>query len=243
MTHVQALDRLRGGVGSWLAAVAGGALCGVAVVAAMYLGVFSLGLALTQKTAGVLNHHIGPVWIPMFVVAMRVAWLAGRAYRTRSGRGALGAPVRPELFRLAPLFAALGLAGTVWGLGVAFDALDRGDFLSRLPALLAGLGAAMTSTLVGLGLQIATLLVASFNPAWSRVRVSTRRDELALELDGVALGSGGEGVLRLLDAVSARSPEALQVVFAGVPRDQRGDLLRRLWERTDSAIPIREVPR
>ena len=138
-----------GSLSAWLSALVAGVALGLVTAAVLRLGWVDGAGAL----AGALSARIGPVWIPMAGVLARVCFLAVRAGRSRLGAGSAARPVRPELYQLAPLFAALGLAGTVWGLGAAFDALDDGDFLARLPALLAGLGAAMTSTLVGLGLQ------------------------------------------------------------------------------------------
>jgi len=184
-----------------------------------------------------VNARVGPVWAPMLGVALRVSWLAGRAFATRFGGVGLATPVRPELLQLAPLFAALGLAGTVWGLTRAFDALDQGEFLARLPVLLGGLGAAMTSTLVGLALQIATLLLAAFNPTWSTARVDVRGAGLHFTLDGRPLGEGMGELARTLDV---RRPEALHLVFAdGIADDARARVAREVWARVDGALPIR----
>ena len=231
----------RSGVTAWLVAVGSGALLGLVLAAGIHLGLWSAPSAEVGALVSRLTARVGPVWLPMAAVGLRVVWLGARAWRTRAGHGALGQPVRPELHQLAPLFAALGLAGTVFGLGSAFDALDGGDFLARLPALLAGLGAAMTSTLVGLGLQISTLLLAAFNPAWSRVRVRALPSGTCYELDSVPLGQGDPGLTRLLAALQARRPEALRVESSlrGVEDD---DLIALLWERSDCAIPIRRLP-
>lgn len=227
---------------AWLRSIALGAAVGALVVAGHRLGLWAPLGAGAGRIGLELNRLIGPVWIPMLVVALRVSWLAARALRTRFGRGALGAPVRPELGQLAPLFAALGLCGTVWGLSAAFDALGSGGFLERLPTLLGGLGAAMTSTLVGLGLQIGTLLLAAFNPAWSHARVHQEAEQLAFALDGRKLGEGLHGLEALIDALRARQPEALQLAFGQrVPAEQRARIRAVLWQRTDSAIPIREA--
>lgn len=231
----------RGPVAGWLGSLASGAALGGAVAAALHLEIGPELAGAALRGVQVLNRTVSPVWVPMALVGMRVGWLAVQAQRTRRGHGALGTPVRPELLQLAPLFAALGLAGTVWGLGTAFDALDRGDFLSRLPALLGGLGAAMTSTLVGLGLQIGTLLLAAFNPSWSRAHVRPKGEGLAFYLDRVSVGDGLVGLGRLLGALAARQPEALHVVFdARIPRPDRERLIALLWERSDSAIQLRE---
>ena len=101
----------------------------------------------------------------------------------------------------------------------------------------------MTSTLVGLGLQIATLLVASFNPAWSLARIEPRGGEIGFELDRVTLGTGMQGLARLLEALRARRPEALQVDARRLPAAARHGLLAVLWERTDSGIQLRERSR
>lgn len=229
----------RSALASWLGAIASGAALGALIAAAHHLGWLApLGNTI-RSGATQLTAWIGPVWVPMALVAIRVASLGARAWRTRFSRTATGRPVRPELYQLAPLFPALGLAGTVWGLGVAFDALDRGEFLARLPALLAGLGAAMTSTLVGLGLQVATLLLASLNPAWSLARVEARAGGLHFELDRLALGSGLEGLGRVLAALDARRPEALRVAFEGVGATDRRSLLAVLAERSDASLPLR----
>ncbi len=189
-----------------------------------------------------LSGRLGPVWIPMLLVASRVAWLAGRALRTRHGHGPPASPVRPELGQLAPLFAALGLCGTVWGLSFAFDALGAGDFLSRLPVLLAGLGAAITSTLLGLGLQIATLVIATHNPAWTRARVHRIAESVRFELEGHALGDGAAGLEAMVLALRARQPEALRLeLVRGVPDEWQARIRDVLWRRLDSALPIRAV--
>jgi hypothetical protein len=191
--------------------------------------------------AGVLNAQVGPVWVPMAGVALRVGWIAQRALRTRWERGPLGTPVRPELSQLAPLFAALGLCGTVWGLMHAFQALEQGEFLARLPLLLGGLGAAMASTLVGLGLQIGTLLLGVINPSWSWVRVA-RGPEPSFALDGRAIGRGDAGLDLLVEALVARQPEALGVAFEPeVPPRVRETVRDALWQRLDGSIPMREI--
>ncbi len=237
----------------WLAAMLRsatlGAVLGGLVVLALRVGPEppALGSAagLARGALGLvdaLSGRLGPVWIPMLLVASRVAWLAGRALRTRHGHGPPASPVRPELGQLAPLFAALGLCGTVWGLSFAFDALGAGDFLSRLPVLLAGLGAAMTSTLLGLGLQIATLLIATTNPAWSRARVHRIAQGVSFELEGHALGDGAAGLEALVLALQARQPEALRLELVhGVPDEWHARIRDALWRRLDSALPIRPV--
>ena len=230
------------GVGAWLGSLAAGAALGLCIVAALRLGILPEPPGGGLWPVSQLNASVGPVWVPMFAVAARVTWLGIRALRTRQGRGVLGARVRPELSQLAPLFAALGLAGTVWGLGRAFDALDSGDFLSRLPALLSGLGAAMTSTLVGLGLQIATLLLAAFNPGYSLVRIAPAGGELHVELDRIPLGRGLPGLGRALDALCVQKPEGLAVqLHPRIPEDDRRALLAALWQRTEGGVPLREV--
>ncbi len=221
-------------------AVAAGALLGGLVAAGSAAGLWPRVGAGLQAAAQVMNARIGPVWIAMLGIALRVAWLAARAAVTRFGRGEHYTPVRPELMQLAPLFAALGLCGTVWGLTRAFDALQYGDFLTQLPVLLGGLGAAMTSTLAGLGLQIATLLVAAFNPVWSRARISQDAGRTHFSLDGRALGQDVPGFAAFAEAIDARQPEALRVEFArGLPEQVRQRVLSELWRRIDGAIPVR----
>ena len=229
-------------IAPWLGSVVLGAGAGGLVSAGHWLGLWAPLAAGASETARTLTQVVGPVWVPMLLVALRVGWLALRALRTRLGRGDAAVPARPELGHLAPLFAALGLCGTVWGLSAAFDALEDGGFLERLPALLGGLGAAMTSTLVGLGLQIGTLLLAAFNPSWSHARVSRRGDELEFTLDGRFLGEGAEGQNALIEVLGARQPEALKLAFAShVSPAERARVREILWARTDSAIPMREV--
>ncbi len=232
----------RGTLTPWLRSMALGAAVGGAVVAGHELGLWVPLGAAAREIALAMNRLVGPVWIPMFGVALRVGWLALRALRTRFGWGAGAAPVRPELGQLAPLFAALGLCGTVWGLSAAFGALEGGGFLERLPALLGGLGAAMTSTLVGLGLQIGTLLLAAFNPTWFHAQIGWTAGRLVVALDGRPLGESQEGLEALIAALGARQPEALRVCFdARVPPEQCARVHELLWQRTDSAIPLREV--
>jgi hypothetical protein len=228
----------------WIEPVLVGALLGLAVVAAGRLGLGSGAVEFVRGTGRSLNRVVGPVWVPMLLALLRVLWLAARALRTRSGRGRLGQPVRPELGHIAPVFAALGLCGTVWGLSRAFEALNGGDFLSQLPLLLGGLGAAMTSTLVGLGLQIGTLLVALFLPAWSWLEVASAEGEEILTLDRRRLGAGGAGLRAGLEALRARAPEAVCVAFdRRVPRRRREEIRMRLWLEIDGATPLREVAR
>ena len=232
----------------WLAPIAAGAVLGLLAIAASRLGVWhelvtSGGSLVGDPGALVsaLNARVGPVWLPMGLVAARVAQVATRAWRTRAGRGDTGRSVRPELAQLAPLFAVLGLFGTVWGLITAFEALESGEFLSRLPALLAGLGAAMTSTLVGLGLQVTTLLLVVVAPAWSWLRVGSSREGTSFSLDGEPVGSGEE-LDALVAALVARRPEALCVAFAReVPDAERIRIRRSLWAALDAEIPRREV--
>lgn len=232
---------------TWLApmlrSVALGAVLGGAAVAARRLGPASAELAAAPAALlGKVNASVGPVWLPMLLVGARVSWLAARAIRTRRGRALASAPVRPELGQLAPLFAALGLCGTVWGLSAAFGALREGEFLTRLPVLLGGLGTAMTSTLLGLGLQIATLLLAAFNPTWSLARVVGCGESASFALDARDLGSGATGLESLVCAIESRQPEALRVEVArDVPREWRARVHNALWQRLDSAIPTREV--
>ncbi len=232
-----------------LRSIALGTVLGAAAVGVIRFGpelpLLRQAARLLSSGAGVvatLNARVGPVWIPLLLVALRVGWLAGRALRTRHGLGQPGAPVRPELGQLAPLFAALGLCGTVWGLSGAFDALRGGEFLSRLPVLLGGLGAAMMSTLLGLGLQVATLLIATFNPLWSLARVKGQGEGVSFALDARDLGADHDGLDALVLAIQARQPEALRVELGrGVPQEWRGRIHDALWQRLDSAIPIREI--
>jgi hypothetical protein len=233
-----AAPRLRS-LAPWLGSIALGAAAGGAVGVAHRLGWLPGLWGGAGELASMLNRLVGPVWVPMLLIALRVTWLTTRALGTRFGYGALGEPVRPELGQLAPLFAALGLCGTVWGLTLAFDALSGDEFLTQLPDLLAGLGAAMTSTLVGLGLQITTLFLAAFNPAFSCVSVELERDAARFTLDGQVLGSDP---LVLTEALRARQPEALLLRFDRRLREvERRAIRQSLWQRTDSAIPIREV--
>ena len=238
-------------ISRWLQPVALGALSGGAISIAASLGGVSLSQFATplQQSVEYLDRSIGPVWIAMLAVSLRVAWLGARAFGTRFGRGANGLPVRPELGQLAPLFAALGLCGTVWGLSRAFGALEADDFLTQLPGLLGGLGAAMTSTLVGLTLQIATLLLAAFNPTWSSVRVSRTParaadspgpDAVHFALDGSEFGCGVAGFAALAEALRARQPEALQLWFArGIDGELRERVRLELWRRIDGDTPLR----
>ena len=226
----------------WISPILLGTSIGIGVVAGTRLGAWQELAQAAWGATSALNRLVGPVWIPMLGVGMRVAWLSGRALRSRSGRGQLGLPVRPELGHLAPLFAALGLCGTVWGLMIAFEALQDGEFLTQLPMLLSGLGAAMTSTLVGLGLQITTLLLATINPAWSWVRIGWRDGKARYTLDARALQDGDEGLERLVKAIQSRQPEALGLAFdRGVPAQHRSQVRDRIWQLLDSAIPLREV--
>lgn len=223
-------------------AVAAGALLGGIVAAGSGAGLWPRVAAELGSAAGALHARVGPVWVAMLAVGLRVAWLASRAAVTRFGGGGQCTPVRPELMQLAPLFAALGLCGTVWGLTTAFDALQYGDFLTQLPVLLGGLGAAMTSTLAGLGLQIVTLLVAAFNPVWSRARVSQHAGRTRFSLDARSLGEDVSGFAAFAEAIDARRPEALRLEFASdLPDETRERVLSELWRRIDGVIPIRSA--
>ncbi len=229
-------------LGRGVQAVAFGALLGGVVAAGNAAGLGSRGGAELRGIADALTARIGPVWIAMLGVLARVVWLSARAFATRFGRGGLHAPVRPELVQLAPLFAALGLCGTVWGLARAFGALEQGAFLTQLPLLLGGLGAAMTSTLAGLGLQIGTLLLSAFNPAWSTARVVGRASGVEFWLDGRRLGGELAGFVALAEALHARQPEALRIEFSGeVPVVLKKRVGDELWRRIDGAIPVRVV--
>jgi len=232
------LDRLA----PWLSSVGLGVILGLSIVTAhRYGGTGGFGVDPLELPSA-LTRLIGPVWVVMLLVALRVVWLGVRAYRTRLGRGMTGQPVRPELGQLAPVFAALGLCGTVWGLSSAFDALQEGEFLEQLPALLGGLGAAMTSTLVGLGLQIGTLLLGAFNPAWSLAQVDGPVGRVSFWLDGARLGDDESGLESLVAALGARQPEALRLEFGPDVKDSvRTEVRSALWKQTDSVIPIREV--
>jgi hypothetical protein len=228
----------------WIEPALVGAALGFALVAADRLGFGPALGELASRLFGTLNRAVGPVWAPMLLACVRVAWLAGRALQTRDGRGRLGEPVRPELGQIAPVFAALGLCGTVWGLSRAFEALNGGDFLSQLPLLLGGLGAAMTSTLVGLGLQIGTLLVGLFLPAWSWLAVRAENGDESFSLDRRRLGTGEAGLRAVLEGLSARAPEAVCVAFdRRLPRGRREEIRLRLWQRIDGATRLREITR
>lgn len=226
----------------WLAHAAAGAALGGLALLTTRLGLFEPLAAGYDATFAAANRLIGPVWIPMAMVGLRVAWVAGRALRTRSGHGPLGVPVRHELGQLAPLFAALGLCGTVWGLMTAFEALESGEFLTQLPRLLGGLGTAMTSTLVGLGLQVATLLLGVVNPAWSWARVGWDGRSARYALDGRPLGADAGALGLLVRALEARRPEALCLAFEpGVPAAVRREVADLLWQSLDGQIRLREV--
>ena len=228
----------------WIEPVTVGTALGFTLVAAHRLGLAPDASDLGVRAVDSLNRVVGPVWIPMLLACTRVAWLAGRAFRTRDGRGRLGEPVRPELGQIAPVFAALGLCGTVWGLSRAFEALNGGDFLSQLPLLLGGLGAAMTSTLVGLGLQIGTLLVALVLPAWSWLAVASENGDESFSLDRQRLGTGEAGLCAAVEGLRARAPEAVCVAFdRRLPRGRREAIRMRLWQRIDGGTPLREVTR
>ncbi len=225
-----------------LTAVAGGIALGGLVVLFRISSVGAWTTGALLDAAHWLGAAIGPVWIPMALVAGRVLWLAGRALASRRGMPGPRRPVRPELAQLAPLFAALGLCGTVWGLGHAFDALEHGEFLGQLPALLGGLGAAMTSTLAGLGLQIGTLLLATLNPVWSSAHVSAAGETFCVELDGQRLGADAAGMDALVEALEARRPEALRVRFdPALSAAQREGVRDRLWSSLDASLALREV--
>jgi len=231
-------------LGVLLRSAAWGVALGLIGLALIRLGVWDrfagTVAAPVLRLVGIVHQAVGPVWIPMFLVALRVGWLAARAFRTRLAIGPFGFGVRPELQQLAPLFAALGLAGTVWGLTHAFTALQGGEFLDRLPTLLAGLGAAMTSTLVGLSLQITTLLIAAYNPAWSVATIQLDGDIESYKLDGARLGSGARGLAALLESLVARQPEALHLCMdPEIGIDRRGLLQRNVWQSLESSVPLR----
>ncbi len=229
-------------LGRWIGPIAAGTALGLVAVAASRLGAWVSLVDGAVAVARGLDARVGPVWIPMALVSLRVGWIAVRALRTRSGRGVVGAPVRPELSQLAPLFAALGLCGTVWGLIRAFDALESGQFLTQLPLLLAGLGAAMGSTLVGLSLQIGTLLLGVINPAWSWALVKWRDGEACFSLDGQLIGRGASGLAALVETIVGRQRDELGLAFdARVPADVRKAARETLWRSLDAAIPLREV--
>lgn len=224
-----------------------GSAIGAVVVLGNRVGLWQAAVDGVLHGVGVVHWLVGPVWVPMLLVSLRVGWISVRAFRTRSGRGSLGVPSRPELGQLAPLFAALGLCGTVWGLLSSFEALEQGTFLTQLPKLLGGLGAAMTSTLVGLGLQIATLLLAIVNPSWSWARIGWVGGKATFELDGRPARytedshpPDASGLRWLVGAVLSRQPEALCVEFVGeIPGPERARIRDSLWRRLDSGIRVR----
>jgi len=231
-------------LGSLIRACIAGAVIGSLGLVLMRLGLWDRLvaplLAPLVAVSRALYLTVGPVWIPMALVGLRVGWLGTRAFRTRMGIGPFGSGVRSELTHLAPLFAALGLAGTVWGLTHAFSALEGGEFLDRLPPLLAGLGAAMTSTLIGLSLQIGTLLLAAYNPAWSLASIQVEAEHEVVRLDGAHLGNGALGLAELLEALSMRQPEALHLnLDPRLGHDRRRELHREIWKMLDASTPLR----
>lgn len=241
MTTAALMRRRRSGrLSAWLLSVVYGALIGCLGALLLYLGLLQGVLGAVVGVGSALYRIVGPVWLPMALIAVRVGWLAARALRTRLGRVTACRPVRDELHQLAPLFVAFGLAGTVWGLTIAFDALRGDAFIEGLPQLLSGLGAAMTSTLVGLSFQIGTLLVAAYNPTWSRATVYRRGDVEVFHLDDTRLGEGDAGLSALFEALGARAPEALHIELdPALSLERRIALHGAIWRHLDGAIPVR----
>jgi len=228
------------GLPGFARSIARGLALGLVLALVLRSGLGQAFVARLSEWLSVIHVAIGPVWIPMFFIALRIAWLSGRALRTRFGQGRFGAAVRPEMLNLAPMFPALGFAGTVWGLTYAFAALEAGEFIDQLRPLMVGLGAAMMSTLVGLGLQILTLLIAAYNPAWSLAEVSQAGERETFALDGAVLGHDDRGLTQLLEALSARQPEALHLrLDPRLPAERRAALHMSVWKRLDGSIPMR----
>ncbi len=105
----------------------------------------------------------------------------------------------------------------------------------------------MTSTLVGLGLQIATLLLAIVNPSWSWARIGWVGGNATFELDGRPAQKmedshppDGSGLRWLVGAIVSRQPEALCVEFVGeIPGPERRRIQDSLWRRLDSGVRVR----
>jgi biopolymer transport protein ExbB/TolQ len=81
-------------------------------------------------------------------------------------------PLLPTLANLATL---LGLAGTIYGLMLAFDAIANVPAAQRAQALATGISVAMSTTLWGLIVAIPTILLHGF--------LSTRSDKIMEEMD------------------------------------------------------------
>jgi biopolymer transport protein ExbB/TolQ len=81
-------------------------------------------------------------------------------------------PLLPTLANLATL---LGLAGTIYGLMLAFDAIANVPAAQRAQALATGISVAMSTTLWGLIIAIPTILVHGF--------LASRADRIMEEMD------------------------------------------------------------
>jgi len=219
-----------------------GATLGLLALTGQQLGIWETVAAEAGAGARWLNATIGLVWIPMLVGWARVMVLAARAWSTRTGRTVATASVSPELSQLAPLFTGLGFAGTVWGLLDGFGALTGDDLLSKLPELLSGIGAAMTSTLAGLALWAATLSIAAWVPTWSWARIRWNGENVQVSLDSRDLGEGDLGLEVLIEAVRGRRPEALCLAFDKlVPSGMRSRIANAVWSQRDIDLPLKEV--
>jgi hypothetical protein len=208
----------------WLRAALLGAALGLLIVSAQ-----REGLWLALRTLGVeLNARASPLWLPMLLLALRVLWLWLRALRTRFGMGALGRTARPELAKLGPALAILGVLGTLWQLDSALDALQRDTLAALLPAL----AATLLPALCGFALQLATRGIAARAPTWSLARITRSGERELYRLDRALLGENEAGLAALLDALAARPPEALQLDLDSLLAAERAALLHARIART-----------
>ena len=77
----RALALSQSGAGAWLGAIGAGAALGGVVVTGMWLDAWQPLRAAAFEAALAVHERVGPVWVPMALVAARVAWLAARTPR------------------------------------------------------------------------------------------------------------------------------------------------------------------
>lgn len=227
----------------WSTVLVGGLVIGTAAAVGYRLGVWESGAAALAAAGIEMTRAVNLVYVVMLAIGARVGVLVHCAYASRSDHLAPVQPVRPELSQLAPIFTGVGFAGTVAGYIAGFGSLEdqrASELLTALPELLAGVSASMTSTLVGLSLWGATLLLAAWMPVWSWAHIVWDEDDVRIDFDGRSLGRGTAAVEILAEAVGSRQPEALCLAFdRDIPSNLRERVITAVWSQRAVDLPLR----